>query len=505
MFEALARLFDTSGFVPRKMSGDWTPGLIWLHTFSDLLIWLAYVSIPLVLIYFTRRRDLPFPRIFTLFALLILACGTTHLIDALIFEYPIYRFAGFMKALTALISWITVIALIQVTPRVMDVVTQVNKSAADTKMHRVLPSSTRRTHAQAYLVAILAAVLAILIRASVDPLIANDHIFVVALLAVVYVSWQYGFYPAMVTLLIGIGGYTYLFVPPRASFFEEGLGNQLAIALFFFSGVVCAALGESQRSAQKKAKSALLAAVTRQEELESEVIRRRVVEAALRQRESELVSAQKELQASESRFRLMAQTVPSILWTAAPNGSINWVNDRWLEYCGLTAEENARGWPELVLHPDDYERCVKQWRESLASGTEYEIEVRNRRHDGVYRWFITRAIPVRDSSGAIETWFGVTTDIHDQKEAADAIRESEARFRSMANSVPALIWLTELSEQRSYFNKTWLEFTGRTLDEELGDGWIADIHPSDRDRYLSAYSNAFVSREPFELEYRLRR
>src|SRR5437763_3644379 len=120
MFEVLTGLFDTAGFVPRKDGGTgWTPLLTWLHATSDLFIWLAYLSIPLVLLNFTRRRDLPFPRLFVLFALFILACGTTHLIDALVFEYPVYRFAGVMKFVTAAVSWVTVIALIPAIPRVM--------------------------------------------------------------------------------------------------------------------------------------------------------------------------------------------------------------------------------------------------------------------------------------------------------------------------------------------------------------------------------------------------
>jgi PAS domain S-box-containing protein len=133
------------------------------------------------------------------------------------------------------------------------------------------------------------------------------------------------------------------------------------------------------------------------------------------------------LAAAEARFRLLAETVPSMVWTAAPDGTITWVNQRWLEYCGLTAQQNARGWPELVLHPDDYERCVARWAEHLREGKDYEIEVRNRRHDGVYRWFVTRAVPFRDPQGRITAWFGVTTDIHEQKELQRSLREADRR------------------------------------------------------------------------------
>ncbi len=130
---------------------------------------------------------------------------------------------------------------------------------------------------------------------------------------------------------------------------------------------------------------------------------------------------------SEERFRFLADAIPSIIWTAAPDGTITYTNRRWLDYCGLTAEQNARGWPELVLHPDDYQRCVERWTEALRAGQEYEIEVRNRRHDGTYRWFITRAVPWKDISGRVISWFGVTTDIHDQKAMEEQLREADRR------------------------------------------------------------------------------
>jgi two-component system CheB/CheR fusion protein len=137
--------------------------------------------------------------------------------------------------------------------------------------------------------------------------------------------------------------------------------------------------------------------------------------------------AQQALQESEGRFRFLAETIPSIVWTAAPDGTTTYVNRRWLEYCGLTQEQNEDGLPELVLHPDDYERCNNEWREALRAGKEFEIEVRNRRYDGVYRWFMTRAVPVRDRFGQIVSWFGVTTDIHDQKEMQEHLQEMDRR------------------------------------------------------------------------------
>jgi PAS domain S-box-containing protein len=107
--------------------------------------------------------------------------------------------------------------------------------------------------------------------------------------------------------------------------------------------------------------------------------------------------AERALRESEERFRFLAEMIPSVVWTAAPDGTITYVNEQWLKFCGLTPEQNARNWPQLVLHPDDHQRCVEQWTRALHEGTEYEIEVRNRRHDGVYRWFVTRAVPLKEA------------------------------------------------------------------------------------------------------------
>ena len=152
--------------------------------------------------------------------------------------------------------------------------------------------------------------------------------------------------------------------------------------------------------------------------------------------------AEEALRESEHRFRLMAETIPSIVWTAATDGRITYANERWFEYCGLTPGENAQ-WPERVLHPDDYRRCVETWTAALQRGTEYEIEVRNRRHDGAYRWFVTRAVPFRDSSGRIVQWFGTTTDIDDRKRA-----EQTSRFLADASKTLAEVTDHESSLRR---------------------------------------------------------
>jgi len=146
--------------------------------------------------------------------------------------------------------------------------------------------------------------------------------------------------------------------------------------------------------------------------------------------------AEDALRESEQRFRLMAETIPSILWTAAPDGTVTYANEHWFEYCGLARKPDTGEWPEPVVHPDDYQRCTDAWTRALREGTDYEIEVRNRRHDGSYRWFVTRAVPLRGDSGSIVQWFGTTTDIDDRKRA-----DQTSRF--LADASASLAELTD--------------------------------------------------------------
>jgi len=145
------------------------------------------------------------------------------------------------------------------------------------------------------------------------------------------------------------------------------------------------------------------------------------------------------LRQSEERFRALTNAVPDMVWTADADGTITFANDRWFEFCGISPEQNARGWPDLVLHPDDRARCLEQWTRALREGTDYEIEVRNRRYDGEYRWFLTRAVPIRDEAGRVSTWFGSTTDIQGRKEAEERQRILAAELSHRVKNILAVV------------------------------------------------------------------
>jgi hypothetical protein len=133
-----------------------------------------------------------------------------------------------------------------------------------------------------------------------------------------------------------------------------------------------------------------------------------------------------QLDQSEERFRFLAETIPSFVWTADPDGRLLWANQRLLDYCGLTAEQLPSARFEGVLHPDDRERLSAVWNDARNEGRDFEIEVRKRREDGTDRWFLLRAVPQKDGQRVLR-WFGVSTDIHEQKLLAERLREADRR------------------------------------------------------------------------------
>lgn len=130
-----------------------------------------------------------------------------------------------------------------------------------------------------------------------------------------------------------------------------------------------------------------------------------------------------ELQNLIQEFTFVTDFMPQMVWATQPDGYHDFFNKRWYDFTGLDYEQTKdKGW-SLVLHPDDYARTWKVWDYSLKTGKVYEIEYRMRRHDGEYRWFLARAMPLRDSEGKIIKWFGTCTDIHDQKMETDILEQ----------------------------------------------------------------------------------
>jgi diguanylate cyclase (GGDEF)-like protein/PAS domain S-box-containing protein len=125
----------------------------------------------------------------------------------------------------------------------------------------------------------------------------------------------------------------------------------------------------------------------------------------------------------ELYFRTMAEAIPEIIWTSTPDGATDFSNRKWLDYSGLTVEQSrGSGWI-VAVHPDDLKECSSKWEEAMRTAQPYVAEFRFRRKDGIFRWFLARANPVRDSTGKIVKWFGTCTDIEDQKRNQQILEE----------------------------------------------------------------------------------
>jgi PAS domain S-box-containing protein len=146
------------------------------------------------------------------------------------------------------------------------------------------------------------------------------------------------------------------------------------------------------------------------------------------------------LQETEDQFRVLAETLPQLVWTTRPDGYHDYFNRRWTEFTGLTADQSiGDGW-SAALHPDDRPLSAERWRIALSTGKLYEIEYRIHGESGGYRWFLGRALPMRDESGRILRWFGTCTDIQAQKTAEEALRRLDEQHRLALEAAELGTW-----------------------------------------------------------------
>jgi PAS domain S-box-containing protein len=213
--------------------------------------------------------------------------------------------------------------------------------------------------------------------------------------------------------------------------------------------------------------------------------------------------AEEALRASEHQLRLMVDSIPALVTIMTPAGDTETVNEQLVAYTGQSPEE-LKNWPEKV-HPEDRARVADRWRRSVETGNPYDAEERVRRADGVYRWFHTRGLPMRDAEGHIVRWCLLLTDIEDRRQAEQALRASEHHLRLMTETIPALVWRTTPDGEIDYVNRRVLEYTGKPIQDFGNNGWLQLLHPDDVDSTIRIWRQNTQTGEPHQVTYRLRR
>jgi formate hydrogenlyase transcriptional activator len=226
---------------------------------------------------------------------------------------------------------------------------------------------------------------------------------------------------------------------------------------------------------------------------------------AHQQRPEQLEKALNESRKSEAWLRKIIDTIPTLAWCNLPDGSNEFLNQRWHDYTGLSPQD-AYGWGwQVAIHPEDLQRLMDIRRKLLASGEPGEFEARLRRHDGEYRWFLFRVDPFRDQFGNVVKWYGTNTDIDDLKRAQVRLGQDEQELRRITDAIPQAIIVLDPDGRRSlYANRVILDYTGLSMAEAVSDNFRTRVvHPEDIERVRDARRSALNKGVLFETEQRL--
>jgi len=212
-----------------------------------------------------------------------------------------------------------------------------------------------------------------------------------------------------------------------------------------------------------------------------------------------------EAMVAQQELRAFLEYNPQLPWTSDAEGRVLDVGRRWEEWTGLTLEQGrGSGWLG-ALHPDDREWVRQTWAEHTRTMKPLDIEYRLRLASGEYGWFRARGTPHLGPEGQLDKWYGTLENVSEIKAAIAAFRESEARFRAIADDAPVMIWVSDAIGGNTYHSRLWRETTGQTDEASRGDGWLDPVHPEDRRALEEAHNRAYAARNPFRFEYRLRK
>jgi hypothetical protein len=215
--------------------------------------------------------------------------------------------------------------------------------------------------------------------------------------------------------------------------------------------------------------------------------------------------AEEKIRLSERELRTLIEAIPAYVATTLPDGSVDFTSQSWLDYTGFSREQGMHwGWANAI-HPEDFDRVVANWNAALAAGTPVEHEVRFRRDDGTYHWFLYRGLPLRNDGGNVVRWYGTLVNIDAMKETESALQMREHELVGIIETIPSMLWSTSPTGEPTHNSQRLLEYVGASLEEFASRGWLSFLHPEDREESAKAFSRAIETGESYNAIHRVRR
>ncbi|GFE69918.1 PAS domain S-box protein [Chroococcus sp. FPU101] len=533
MLEVINNLFTSSPFIPHGHCYLWKSDLVWLHLVSDGLIALAYYSIPISLLYFVRRRvDLPYAWMFLLFGGFIIACGTTHIIEIWTLWYPTYWLSGIIKAMTALISVTTASMLVPLIPKALalpspavlerEIIERKQAQTALKQAHDELEIRVRerteeivkanqklsieiieREQTQKALQqsesqnkAIIAAIPDLLLRVKKDGFCIDCRV------------------PKDINLesFVPITHHLSEVLPAKLvqnqlEYIEQALTTkELQVYEHQFFKYDRLAYEEIRITPLNHDEVLIIVRdITTRKQLEEKLHTYKTeLEQRVQERTKQLLETNQALQQSEARYRAIVDDQTELITRFQSDGTLTFINDAYCRYFGVRKEELIGNCYEPLIVEDDREQVAKLI--NSISVVNPVVTIENRVIvGGQIRWtqWINRMI--LDEQGRFLEYQSVGRDTTEVKQAETIITRSRDFYLALFEKFPTLIWRSDVNAQCNYFNQTWLDFTGRTIEQEMGDGWLEGVHPEDLYYCLETYLETIQARQTLIMEYRLRR
>ena len=202
---------------------------------------------------------------------------------------------------------------------------------------------------------------------------------------------------------------------------------------------------------------------------------------------TEAKRAEEKIRLSERELRTLVEAIPAYVGTNLPDGSVDFISQSWLDYTGFSREQGMGwGWGSAI-HPEDFDRVLANWRAALTAGAPVEHELRCRRADGTYHWFLYRGLPLRDDGGNIVKWYGTLTNIDALKETESALQTREHQLLGIIETIPSMLWSTSPTGEPTHNSQRLLEYVGASFEDFVNRGWLSFIHPDDREESAKAF------------------